>query len=324
MKTVRCIGRHFSNGRIVGYRLVDSNGVIRDVQADRLKDAIADGEALVLNLYLTSDGRLRVKSESNTDIHDNIFKSDDSQEKNTGDPSENRESSRVGKVISFAREQELRSKAYILKMMLDAYNSVPNAKPFRIMECEFGKYRDQTFATVILHNRSTRSVKNIITKRESVEKDYEELTFMISKFDNREEFFIDTPCGEFEADTLQDALDKFKDDLRIICFEYADTLKQINEGYLEALNEYNKLMKVFNTNDKDYYIIVAGNNIVYLASKVDTLTVEVPRFATVVAEGAFEYCYNLKVIKSPVHLFRQICKMIDSRKIRVDRVGNNI
>ena len=45
-------------GKIYGYRLVDLNGQTQDVQPDNLKQAIRKCEIHVVNLTLTSDGRL--------------------------------------------------------------------------------------------------------------------------------------------------------------------------------------------------------------------------------------------------------------------------
>lgn len=64
MKTFRCVGRYRENGKIIGYEIKDEFGNTRTVKANMLKNAIRNQEALVLNLLLTSDGRLIPKVES--------------------------------------------------------------------------------------------------------------------------------------------------------------------------------------------------------------------------------------------------------------------
>ena len=47
-----------SKGRIFGYRLVDLNGQTQDVESEKLKLAINNGQIHVVNLKLTADNRL--------------------------------------------------------------------------------------------------------------------------------------------------------------------------------------------------------------------------------------------------------------------------
>ena len=51
------------HNKIIGYTLIDNVGKVQEIDADRLKDWIVNGRILVLNLTLTSDGRLIDKSE---------------------------------------------------------------------------------------------------------------------------------------------------------------------------------------------------------------------------------------------------------------------
>lgn len=56
---VKCIQKFKDKtGKIIGYRLIDLNGVTQDVKAENLKAAISAGKVNVVNLTLTSDGRL--------------------------------------------------------------------------------------------------------------------------------------------------------------------------------------------------------------------------------------------------------------------------
>lgn len=50
------------NGGIVGYRIQDRNGEVRDIKKDVLKDLIKRHEIMVNNLTLTSDNRLVSKT----------------------------------------------------------------------------------------------------------------------------------------------------------------------------------------------------------------------------------------------------------------------
>ena len=59
MIQAKCIKKFRNkNNRIYGYRLQDINGQMQDVYADRLKIAIKRKQIHVVNLTLTSDGRL--------------------------------------------------------------------------------------------------------------------------------------------------------------------------------------------------------------------------------------------------------------------------
>lgn len=59
MLAVKCIQKFRDrNNKIYGYRLQDSNGYTKDVRPEDLKAAIANNKVSVVNLTLTSDGRL--------------------------------------------------------------------------------------------------------------------------------------------------------------------------------------------------------------------------------------------------------------------------
>lgn len=59
MIQAKCVQKlRTSNNKIYGYRLVDINGKTQDVRPEYLKDAIKQGKITVVNLTLTSDGRL--------------------------------------------------------------------------------------------------------------------------------------------------------------------------------------------------------------------------------------------------------------------------
>ena len=53
-----CIQKFKKNNKIYGYRLQDSQGNIKDVYADQLKQAIHNQQITVINLTFTSDNRL--------------------------------------------------------------------------------------------------------------------------------------------------------------------------------------------------------------------------------------------------------------------------
>lgn len=58
MITCKCIKKFRSNGKIVGYRLIDLNEQTQDVESDILKRAIKNKDIHVINLKLTADDRL--------------------------------------------------------------------------------------------------------------------------------------------------------------------------------------------------------------------------------------------------------------------------
>jgi len=64
MIQAKCIQKfRDKNNHIYGYRLIDINGQTQDVQPQNLKQAIASGQIHVVNLTLTTDGRLIDTSE---------------------------------------------------------------------------------------------------------------------------------------------------------------------------------------------------------------------------------------------------------------------
>ena len=69
MIQVKCIKKfRDDNNRIYGYRVVDLNGFTQDVEAERLKQAIIKGDVDVINMKLTSNGRLIDSDNKRMDI----------------------------------------------------------------------------------------------------------------------------------------------------------------------------------------------------------------------------------------------------------------
>lgn len=86
--------------KILGYELEDSTGKIIKVESSKIKDVMKLGTATILNLQLTSDNRLRVKSSAK---------------------SERRED--MGSIISFAEARNLATINQLIKLMAIAYNN---------------------------------------------------------------------------------------------------------------------------------------------------------------------------------------------------------
>ena len=71
MIQVKCIQKfRDKNNNIYGYRLQDANGQLKDIKSHELKQAIASGSIQVVNLILTSDGRL-ISKESTSNKNSN-------------------------------------------------------------------------------------------------------------------------------------------------------------------------------------------------------------------------------------------------------------
>ena len=67
MIQVKCIKKfRDKHNKIIGYRLVDTNGNMQDVKAEKLKEVLSTGKLSIVNLTLTKDGRLVNTSENDT------------------------------------------------------------------------------------------------------------------------------------------------------------------------------------------------------------------------------------------------------------------
>ena len=67
MLQAKCIKKfRDKHNKIIGYRLVDTNGNIQDVKAEKLKEVLSTGKLNIVNLTLTKDGRLVNTSENDT------------------------------------------------------------------------------------------------------------------------------------------------------------------------------------------------------------------------------------------------------------------
>lgn len=67
MIQAKCIKKfRDKHNKIIGYRLVDTNGNIQDVKAEKLKEVLSTGKLSIVNLTLTKDGRLVNTSENDT------------------------------------------------------------------------------------------------------------------------------------------------------------------------------------------------------------------------------------------------------------------
>lgn len=65
MIDIKCINKFKdAQGRIIGYRIQDTNGTIRDVRPQELKNAIINKQVNVINLTLTSNNRIIDKTTS--------------------------------------------------------------------------------------------------------------------------------------------------------------------------------------------------------------------------------------------------------------------
>lgn len=81
MVVCRCVHKYRNKqGQIYGYRLQDLNGNLHDTTPDILKNAIYKNQITVLNLQLTSNGRLMDKAEENK--QSNIVNSAEQREQN--------------------------------------------------------------------------------------------------------------------------------------------------------------------------------------------------------------------------------------------------
>ena len=319
MKTFKCLGRfRDTNGKVTGYKLVDEAGNTRDVETGKLMDALKSGEAMVINLTLGANGKLSVRDVPKVNQVYNVNLSADGKVT----PAENGDTptkQETGKIVSFDAMKSYKSGGNLLVKMLECFEFNELTKQARIIECEYDKYKDEAYALVILHNK-VQSIQTRILLGDRVVEDYEEVEFKISKKDSETTYYLKTQTGEYDAETLEDAIGKLEEDLDTFCALNRTTYRRIGGSMVAEYNSSRNIANQFGMMSRnDGTLKVAGNNIVYLKSTNDIPTIVIPKHVTVVCNGAFDYNYNLKEIKCPIHLFRAIGNMIDNDKIYIER-----
>ena len=289
MKTFKCVGRYKNGNRITGYKLVDEAGNVREVNSGSLKNAIKAGEAVILNLTLSTDGRLIPKTESVV----NNNKSNNSE---------------TGKVISFSASREQLKGGALLKIL---FNSIEDSEVNgRIVE--FGTEVD---------NRKSEAYFFFETK------DHEDLEFCLIKREDRQGYLIKTPLNEYIADDLKSAQGQLADDIEEVCMSHTDDLRKSPDTVIDDYHSSLRLAKEFKLEpvQNKHIISVAGNNICYIGPKDTSCEIiSIPDFVTVISNNAFDNCSNLKeVYCEGVYQYSQVKEIINSKKIKIIRGKKN-
>lgn len=284
MKTWKCVKRHLDGNKIVGYTIVDEHGNSYKVKANELKTAINAGEALVMNLTLSSDGRLLVKANDVLDV--------------TMDP-------RTPKIIDFSLSKDQIRGHNLLNKLFTAFDR--SESDARIVECGFETTDKKTEAYLFLSTKPSRFERR---------KDFE---FSIIHRENsaQDAYKITSPIGYGYTEDIDVAIYNLIDDFNKISASY--NLRLLNNNTIESFYNKVKISKEFGEDiTKPHKIALSGNNIIYLGPKDITLsTVEVPDFCTVVSNNAFEACSNISTIKSPVIHFNTIKDIIKLNHLKI-------
>lgn len=295
MKTFKCIGRYKNGNKIVGYRIADESGQVREVSSGKLKDAIKSGEALVLNLTLSTDGRLIPKA-------DTIVKPSEQESNITGSPSGT-------KVINFAAALEQSKGGTLLKHMLSAFDKVETNA--RIVECGYEYYKRRSEAYFYLETSGKM-----------------ELEFNLIQDDDKSGYIIRTPINEYDAEGLDGVEYQLIEDIIKVCNRYESQIRTLNEHGLVGLESRTKLAKDFKlVKPTDMFnLVTAANNVVLLGIK-DTSASEItiPDFVTVISANAFDLCsgltkivceeyYQYRLVKDIISEGNKDVKVIRSRK----------
>ena len=313
MKKYKCIGRYRSGDSITGYRLVDEAGNVKDVPVKNIIDALSTGEAIIANLVLGSDGKLKVRQEM---MPENAIVPKEPPVESLP-PEKQAENS---KIISFNTEKSYLTGGALLDKLFKIFESNPQARLVRIVECEYGKEEDEAYAFVVIQNRTKKWVNDGLFSSKEVDA-CEDILFRISKLDNNSAYLFETNTGSYEADTLDCAIDSISEDLDTLISLNAMSIRKIGSSMVDSYESSRRIRSDFGLQRSNSDTVkVVGNNVVYLKSNRDVPVIVIPDYITVIANGAFDYNYNLKQIKCPTHLFRTINSMINARKVFVERV----
>ena len=308
MKTWKCVGKFKRGNKIIGYKLMDGQGNIKEVRSNRLKDAIGAGEAMVLNLTLTSDGRLMPKEEKTLDIFTERFNKNTAENANKSSNIPNfcpnsPENIQKAEVISLEAMRERQYGNTLLKGLFEAFEDA--GINFRITSCGFDVDKKETSAWFYLKDKNTA----------------EEVDFSFRKLNTRDQIHIITPINEYIAEDLDSAKWQITEDLRELLDDPMREMRFVPHDNIQKFQDQVNISKEFRVDiTRDHILSFVGQNIVYMGPKrTDQTTVEVPEFANVINVNAFDYCKNLKEIRCSIYHFRYIKDIISdvSSKVRV-------
>lgn len=291
MRTFKCVGRYKHGNKITGYKLVDEAGNVREVNSSSLKNAIKAGEAVIVNLTLSTDGRLIPRVESVETVNNS---NKDEQEK--------------GKVVSFSALRDQLKGGALLKTL---FNSIDDAEVNgKIVEFGYEADTKKSEAYFFFETRSKEALEFSITKRE-----------------DRQGYLIKTPLNEYIADDIKSAQGQLADDIDQVCRIHDDELRK---SYIEVVDNYQSAQRLarefkFEPIQNKHIISVAGYNVCYIGPKdTSSETVTIPDFVTVISNNAFDSCLNLKeVYCEGVSQYSQVKEIINDKKVRIIRGKSN-
>lgn len=155
MIQVKCIEKFRDNqGKIIGYRLMDLNEQIQDVESENLKAAIRRKEINVINLTLTSDGRLMNSSEKQLQskklggvpkgVNSELGKALAYMDGVLLDPGQSREDDveYACQMAGIPYDRNNTNKNYLDRKAAEAYSILLNQDAYNILDVMIGNYEE--------------------------------------------------------------------------------------------------------------------------------------------------------------------------------------
>ena len=289
MITLKCIGRYKENGRIVGYQLADEHGNTRIVRSNKLKNAIARGEALVVNLTLTSDGRLiqRLESKPKTANDRNFVILDMYQIKGSE----------------------------MLETILGAIE-VSNL-PVRVVRLGSHFYRGLIEAYFYLKS-GTGSTKYMFAVRENRNGEY--ICTIPGIGETYQTVFNDDPI-EVVANSLGEAVNILAKEIRKLYIHTSGNVSTLSYTALDGFKQDVQMSKDFRLNKYDNLIIKTfGYNIILKGFKYMEKELTIPDTITAACEDILDTLYSPCTIKCSLNISRAFGDVIRDNRSRYKHI----
>lgn len=306
MLSLNCIGKfRDKHGRIVGYRLVDQSGRVRDVSSRNLKDSIHDGEVYVFNLGLTSDGKLISTAKNISTLGEIVPHEQYVPSKPSYEPG--------SKVIDFGKAKTAISSRDLIEEFKRAY--IRSGSNAYIQVLKYKHVTDDYYELIVglrkarsLHKDGT--IQSIINKVSGVTYgnpvNSNLILFKFGVYTNKPEgtlgkyIILDPYRGDFDSDLIEGIGDTIVTTLAG-CTQTSDIhelrTRAVPDVTLDNYRYWLKLHKEFNSPEFRDNMLIIGNNIVFMGPYTQGLkTITIPSPATTVCYNAFDNCQNIEEV----------------------------